>query len=96
MRTARIAGDNLAVVRFGAALGKLARPYMHDIIDEALGRLMQQGWDIEWVPIRRRFNKEADAIATFAVMKARQLLHCNVLEPTSVTVPHDVDLLAAS
>lgn len=95
MRTARIAGDNLAVVRFGASLGKLARAYMHDIIDEALGRLIQQGWDIEWVPIRRRFNKEADAIATFAVRKARQLLHCNVLEPTSVAVPHDADLLAA-
>ena len=92
LRTAIIAGDNLAVVRYGASLGKLAKPHMHAIIDEPLNASIGQGWQKDWIPIRRRFNKEADQIATFAVMQARKLLDRNITAPTKIVIPNDADL----
>ena len=92
-RSVRIVGDNLAVIRYGASLGKLAQPHMHAVLDGILDTLNEQGWDCEWVAVRRRYNKEADCVATYAVHQARELLGRGVLDPTEILVTSD-DILA--
>ena len=70
-KSVRIVGDNLAVIKYGNSSGRLHKPEMQGLLEEPLGRLAMQGWDTEWVAVRRRFNKEADAGATTATNRAR-------------------------
>ena len=69
--------------------GKLAKEHMYSVIDEVLNDIHDQGWSIEWVAIRRRFNKEADSVATFAVKEARKLLENYITAPTKISVQTD-------
>ncbi|MFM7988482.1 MAG: hypothetical protein ACKPKO_55135 [Candidatus Fonsibacter sp.] len=69
----RIAGDNIAVLRFCAQEGRLRRPDVQAMLEVKLGALYASGWCIEWLPIRRRVNNEADALATAGVMRAAWL-----------------------
>ena len=61
---AMIAGDNLAVVRYGAAAARPRRPEMAARTDDQLGRLLAAGWRISWRAVRRRLNRAADRLAT--------------------------------
>ena len=72
-RAARIAGDNAAVVRHGAGIGRLSRPGLHALLAAPLAAATERGWDLTWIPIRRRPNYADDAIATSAVQWAAQL-----------------------
>ena len=72
-RAARVVGDNLAVLQFGAGLGRLRRPAMHSAISGPLAALLADGWSLEWTAVRRRLNQAADAGATSAVHWAGRL-----------------------
>ena len=73
LRRARIVGDNLGVMRYGASSGRLHGFAMQGLLEAPLTACHLMGWDFEWLPVRRRFNKLADAHATHAVMRAREL-----------------------
>jgi len=72
-RTVRIAGDNLAVLRFCANVGRLRRPVLQGLLEGPLADAYARGWHIDWVAVRRRFNQEADGLATAGVHWARRL-----------------------
>ena len=73
-RRAIISGDNLAVVRYGAGLGRLRRDAMFSRLDGRLGALLCRGWTLTWRAVRRRLNSAADALATGGVLWAGTLL----------------------
>ena len=60
---ATIVGDNLAVVRYGAATGRLLRPELHAILDQPLGAAACTGRVARWMAVRRCYNAGADAAA---------------------------------
>ena len=72
-RAARIVGDNLAVVRFGAGTGRLRRPQMQAQIDQSLAHVHAAGWRLQWIAVRRRLNQAADRQATAGVHWAARL-----------------------
>ena len=80
-KSALIAGDNLGVVRYGAAQGRLHRPEMQGILEQVLGQLAAAGWSPEWVAMRRAFNKTADELATGAVFEAGDLAKAGTFSP---------------
>ena len=69
----RIAGDNLAVVRYCAAHGRLRRPDMAMPLERPLGDLSLSGRTVEWMAVPRRLNGAADAIATHALQTSATL-----------------------
>ena len=73
-RRARVVGDNLAVIRYGAAQGRLHNPSMEALVAPLLGRLALGGWALDFAAVRRRFNSVADGGATEALMAARRRL----------------------
>ena len=73
-RRAIISGDNLAVVRYGAGLGRLRREAMFSRLDGRIGALLSRGWQLTWRAVRRRLNRAADARATGGVRWAGALL----------------------
>jgi len=73
LRSATIAGDNLAVIRYGAAQGRLHRPEMQGLLEQVLARLALSGWELNWLAMRRCFNTAADALATEALTGATAL-----------------------
>ena len=79
-----VSGDNLAVVRFCAGLGRLRSAAMWSRLDGLVGAAMGQGWALTWRAVRRRLNAEADVLATCGVLWAGSLRRDGVL--------HDVDL----
>ena len=72
-RQVRVSGDNLAVVRFCAAQGRLRRPDMQAVIEPGLMRLCSEAWRVTWQAVRRRLNMAADSAATEAVFWAGRL-----------------------
>ena len=87
LRKARIIGDNLAVVRYGAEKGHLHRPEIHRPLASALAAAAERGWHLKWQAVRRRLNKAADAAATEAVLAAHARRREGQKEPV-VTVQH--------
>ena len=73
IRRARVAGDNLAVVRYCAAEGRLRRPAMQCLLGGPLARLATGGWAVDWLAVRRRLNRAADELATEGVFRAAAL-----------------------
>ena len=73
-RAVRVVGDNLPVVRFGAAAGRLRRVPQHAPLAETLGAVLAAGWRLTWNGVRRRFNEGADSLATLGVFWADALL----------------------
>ena len=73
LRAARIAGDNAAVIRHGAGLGRLSRPGLHEFLAAPLAAAAERGWSLTWLAIRRRLNEAADALATSTVCWAARL-----------------------
>ena len=72
-RAARIIGDNTAVVRHGAGLGRLSRPGLHEFLAAPLAAAAEGGWRLTWIAVRRRLNAAADELATSAVRWASSL-----------------------
>ena len=73
VRAARVVGDNLAVVRYGAGTGRFQRSLLQAQMELALGPLAQRGWRLQWQAVRRRLNKAADRLATLGVFWAEAL-----------------------
>ena len=73
-RAARIVGDNLAVVRYGAGTARLRRPELQAHLEGALGRALAAGWRLQWCAVRRRLNRAADALALEGRLWAQRLL----------------------
>jgi hypothetical protein len=73
-RRVRIFGDNLGVVRFCGAQGRLHRTCAQSILEPGLTQLALAGWQVSWGAVRRRLNMAADAEATEGIFCARRLL----------------------
>ena len=56
-------------------------------VQEGLAKLHKAGWNVDWVAIRRRFNKYADRIATHVVKQARNLFPAGRLALARVPRP---------
>ena len=89
VRAARIAGDNLAAVRYGAGTGRYRRLQLCDQMDQGLRPLAERGWSLNWIAIRRRLNKAADRLATLGVYWAARLKAAGSDSVTIWTVWHD-------
>ena len=69
----RVVGDNVAVVRFGAAQGRLRNPDHEALISPVLCEALVRGVRLSWAAVRRRYNRAADAVATEGVRWAARL-----------------------
>ena len=63
-RRARVVGDNLAVIRYGAATASLRAIAQQAIMEVALADTYLLGWRLDWQAVRRHLNTESDALAT--------------------------------
>ena len=68
-----VSGDNLAVVRYAAGVGRLRREAMFARLDGRLGSLLSRGWHMAWRAVRRRLNVAVDGLATSGVRWAAAL-----------------------
>ena len=66
-KTARVAGDNLQVIRYCAGSARLHATHLHEHLNRGLSDLAICGWTILWHAVRRSLNKAADECATAAV-----------------------------
>ena len=57
-------GDNLAVIRYGAATASLRARVQQAVMEVALADTYLLGWQLDWQAVRRHLNTEADALAT--------------------------------
>ena len=62
-RAARVVGDNLAVVRYGAGTARLRQTELQAHLELGLGQALSAGWRLLWCAVRRRLNQAADALA---------------------------------
>ena len=74
-----ILGDNLPVIRLGAATGSLRTDGVWAETEGPLMETAYRRWRLRWTAVRRQFNMGADALATEAVMVA--LRHRRALQP---------------
>ena len=65
-RAARVCGDNLTVIRYGAGTARLRRPEVQTHLEVSLGAALAAGWRLTWQAIPRSLNGEADALAAAA------------------------------
>ena len=65
-RAARVCGDNLAVIRYGAGTARLRRPEVQTHLEVSLGAVLAAGWRLTWQAIPRSHNTEADSLAAAA------------------------------
>eukprot|EP00959_Pyramimonas_sp_CCMP1952_P194714 4071681-Pyramimonas_sp.AAC.1 len=70
---ARIVGDNLAALRYGAGTARYRRLHLAQQMEDALGQVESAGWVLAWQAVRRRLNKAADSLATIGVYLADSL-----------------------
>ena len=73
--------DNLAVIRYCAAQGRLRRPAMQAVVEPGLAALERGGWHVAWQAVRRRLNMAADSAAAEAVQWAGSLRAEGVTAP---------------
>ena len=73
-------GDNLAVVRYGAAEGMLTKATLCMVLGPEIARCAEVGILPDWCAVRRRHKGSADAIATLALHEARRM-HGRVTTP---------------
>ena len=81
-KAARVVGDNLPVIRYGANTGRLRRHSHQSLLEDGLTPLALTGWRLLWQGVRRRFNQGADSIATLGVFWADALRQAGVTSPT--------------
>ena len=70
VRAARVVGDNLAAVRYGAGTGRFKRIQLQALMEQGLTPLANAGWTLTWQAVRRRLNTGSDALATLGVFWA--------------------------
>eukprot|EP00969_Alexandrium_andersonii_P111880 4941419-Alexandrium_andersonii.AAC.1 len=80
-------GDNLGVVRFGAAHARLRRQAMMRPLCDPLGTAAWRGVRLEWQTVRRHLNEEADRLATLAVYRAAAIRDAGRAEPVVLYGP---------
>ena len=90
-RAVRIAGDNLAVVRYCAHTGLLRRPLVHSLLERPLGDVYARGWCVDWIVVRRSLNREADAMATAGVFRAAGMADRGLVDTEVRWELHDSD-----
>ena len=73
VRRARVVGDNLGVIRYGAGNARLRRVQMQAHLEDAIGSALAEGWVLDWQAVRRRLNRAADRLATRGVEWAARL-----------------------
>ena len=71
--SARVVGDNLGAIRYGAGNSRFRRLPLFAQMEHALRQSYLEGWDLTWQAVRRRFNQAADALATTGIEWARAL-----------------------
>ena len=71
-RRARVVGDNLAVIRYGAGTVGLRALPQQSILEGALAAVYARGWQLSWQAVRRRLNGEADRLATLGIRWAER------------------------
>ena len=86
--SARIVGDNLAAVRYGAGTGRYRRLHLCAQMDQGLRPLAAKGWRLAWQAVRRRLNKAADTLATLGVYWADRLKQAGHTAVATWTVWH--------
>ena len=65
-KRARIVGDNLGVIRYGAGTQRFRALRMQGIMEDTVTQVARAGLRLEWQAVRRRLNTAADALATAA------------------------------
>lgn len=73
VRSARVVGDNLAAVRYGAGTGRFRTVALQATMEAGLGPLAARGWLLTWQAVRRRLNVGSDRLATLGVFWAAEL-----------------------
>ena len=73
LRRARVVGDNLAVIRYGAGNARLRRIDMQAQLEPVLAMAYGAGWVLDWEAVRRCLNMAADSLATRSVHWAARL-----------------------
>ena len=87
LRAARVAGDNLNVVRYCAFEGRTRRPQIQELLEGPLGECGARGWALKWTAVRRRGNEAADSAATERVYMAAVMAERGNNEPrTHITM----------
>ena len=86
VRSARVVGDNLAAVRYGAGTGRFRRLHLGAQMDQALRPLAERGWTLSWQAVRRQLNGAADRLATLGVHWASRLKHAGITAARTWTV----------
>ena len=66
----QIVGDNLPILRMAAGNGRIRKPHIWQILEEPLLHAAVQGWDCEWIAVRRAYNAAADKLATIGTLAA--------------------------
>ena len=69
-RTARIIGDNIPVIRYGASQGRLRNLDQAGLLEGPLTQAALQGWELSWPPVHRELNDAADFFAKRAALRA--------------------------
>ena len=72
-RRARVLGDNVPAIRYGAGTGRFRRLQIQTHLEGGLRPLAEEGWVLEFQAVRRRLNQGADALATDGVHWAQEL-----------------------
>ena len=75
-RRARVVGDNLAVIRYGAATASLRARAQQAMLEVALAETYLLGWCLDWQAVRRHLNTEADSLATRGIHRAAAEAEC--------------------
>ena len=70
---ARVAGDNLGTIRYGAGSSRFRQLSLYSQMEQALSHAQQHGWLLSWQAVRRRFNEAADELATAGIAWAHEL-----------------------
>ena len=61
---ARVVGDNLGVIRYGAGSSRFKRRSLFAAVEAGISAAVCSGWALHWQAVRRRLNEAADALAT--------------------------------
>ena len=87
--SARVAGDNLGTIRYGAGSYRFRQLSLYSQMEQALSHAQQHGWLLSWQAVRRRFNEAADELATAGIAWAHALFQHGHSALQHVTFWHD-------
>jgi len=79
IRKVIVIGDNLNIIRYGAAQCLIKTCDIQEVLADVLSNSEWARWDITWKAVKRAHNAAADSIATLAVKRAGELRSNNHL-----------------